>query len=109
MKTQFKKEWTREDFDKVEQRLLKYFRGRMFKTHRDTFKAFTNNCTFEQLENILGLPYTSSSSHAMMSIDCNVNLFFNPAWKFDRVVVTEENNVLLVLQTNEEKERTMGI
>ena len=109
MKTQFKKEWTPADFDRVEKRLLKYFRGKSFCNHRNGINYFSNNTTFEQLENVLGLPYTSSSSHAMMSMDCNINLFFNPAWHFDRVVIDENNDVLIVLQTSEEKERTFKI
>lgn len=105
MKTKFKKEWTREDFDKVEKRLLKYFRGKMFLNHNGKMQYFANNMNFEQLEAVLGLPYTSSSSHAMMSMDCNTNLFFNPAWHFDRVVINEDEQVILVLQTVEEKEQ----
>ncbi len=107
MKTSYKKEWTREDFTKVEKHLVKYFRGKMFENHRKETVKFGGNLTFEQLENVLGLPYTSSSSHAMMSMDCNINLFFNPAWHFNRVVIDKNENVKIILQTSEEKEREL--
>jgi len=104
----FKKEWNREDFTKVDRKIRAYFGGKSFKNHRgETVKMPVNKIG---IENVLGLPYTSSSSCAMLSMDCNINLFWDALYHFDRVVIREtDNKVCLIVSDREENEKTIAI
>jgi hypothetical protein len=104
-----KNEWNEKDFNAVNSAILNYFSGKVFKNHRG--ETVIPSGIFENLENLLGLPYTSSSSYAMYTLDCNVHLFHpkETGFKYDHVFITESGNVILVLMDSEEKEMTIQL
>jgi hypothetical protein len=75
----FKQDWTEQDFRTVKNAIRRHLIGKELDTHKGKFIAHT----FEQLDNILGLAYTSSSSYAMYGI-CNVHLKhpFYPEYRY---------------------------
>lgn len=73
--TDFLQEW--KPFDvlnkKVERAILSHFRGHSYQwqpTHEGSSKTALKPFTFSQIDNILGLAYTSSSSYAGLWV-CN--------------------------------------
>jgi hypothetical protein len=108
MKTQFKKEWTREDFTKVDRKLRQYFCGKSFRNHTGKIERVpTDKNGFECC---LGLPYTSSGIFACYSLSCNTNLFWDEKYYFDYAVIREyDNKVCLILSDSEENEKIIAI
>lgn len=97
----FKKEWTNGTEEKVIKIFSKWERknliityGRREKTVSDTY----------------GLPYTSSSSFAMIS-NCNVEaeLKADKEYNFEYIAVTEQNEIVVVCWNRDEKEKYIVI
>lgn len=104
MKYKFKKEWTESEhkaviksFERWEKKNLRITHGRREKTTEDTY----------------GLPYTSSSSFAMLS-NTNVQAeLINPLsskkWNFDWLGLTEDNEVVAGFTDVDENEKEIVI
>lgn len=107
MKTQFKKEWTREDFKKVDRKLRLYFGGKSFKNHYGKMEYCPRRMA--DLEMVLGLPYTSSGIFACYSLSCNTNLYFDESFYFDYAVIDEAGRVCLILSDKDENEKVITI
>lgn len=105
----FKKEWSENDFKNVERAIMKYFAGKVFINHAPKNILFPYD--LEGIENILGMPYTSSSSFAMMALDCNNNIKHpkNTDFYYSYVALDTNNQIYLVLQDIEENERFIKI
>lgn len=104
MKNNYKKNWSESDFKQVNKAIKKHFAGKRLLNHRNETVNFPLN--FNGIETILGLPYTSTSMCAMYSLDCNVNIYSSEhsTYYYNCVVLTEENEVIFIIQDNEEKE-----
>lgn len=73
----FRKEWSNEDFKKINKAILKHFKGRVLRTrHGDSMPT-----KFSELDEILGLAYTSSSNHALYGI-CNTEAYLDLEQKY---------------------------
>ena len=71
MKTQFKQEWNDNEFKQVKKAVLKHFKGLVITQageHAQPIKSVITNYT--DLDNLLGLAYTSTSIYAILGI-CN--------------------------------------
>lgn len=69
-----KKEWTEAEFEFVLESVLTWINSRMFETlHHGRLKHIT---TTERLDEVLGLPYTSSGRAATIGI-CNTLLYLD--------------------------------
>ena len=75
-----KKEWSKEDFKKVEKAIVKFINGRKVEIKHDSF-PLKFKCTFKQIDSILGLAYTSSSDYAGYFI-CNTELYLDEKREF---------------------------
>lgn len=67
-------EWNADQFKTVKKAILSYFKSRKFETLHNV--NLSNIRTFNDLDNILGMAYTSTSSFAMYSI-CNTEVYFD--------------------------------
>jgi hypothetical protein len=100
-KPTFKQEWTEQDFRTVKNAIKRHLLCKELDTHKGKAMAYT----FEQLDNILGLAYTSSSAYAMYGI-CNVNLKhpFYPEYRYFCFALSVEGEVFAELWDKDEKE-----
>lgn len=94
------KEWTREQHLQVDNAIFKQFAGRKFLNHRNEVVCFPHD--MEQIENILGLPYTSTSMCPMISLDCNVHIYSNSKYHYDFAAINEDGEVVFALVDDEE-------
>lgn len=101
----YTKEWTKQDFKKVEKAIHKHFAGRTLKNHRNKNIYFDLN--FRAIENILGLPYTSSGVHPQIALDCNIHVFPEGETKFhyDFVVMDQDKKVIFILSDENENRK----
>lgn len=95
-----KKEWTEQDFDLVYKTIRDYIGGKRYTTHTGKSLFISK----PEIEDVLGLPYTSSSSYAMLSMDCNVHIHSNDfkSYHFDHVGIDDNGSVVLVLMNSKE-------
>jgi hypothetical protein len=98
-----KKEWSKEEFTKVNNALVKFFGNKTFINHRGE-KVFCPK-SLSKLNMLLGLPYTSTGAFACFSLSCNVQLFESKRYYFDCAAISEANEVVLILSDNEENEK----
>lgn len=100
----FKNEWLPQDHTKVNKALCKYFGGKVFINHRN--ENVLMRYDLEGLQNILGLPYTSTSSFAMLALDCNVHIKYpqNIDFYYHYVAMNVKGQIFLALCDNEENE-----
>jgi hypothetical protein len=105
----FKKEWNREDFTKAQKAITKYFKGKVLINHRNEKVLMPS--AFRGIESVIGLPYTSSSSYAMQSMDCNVHLNAPefPGYHYDHAAISEDDRVVLILQDKNENQEFIQI
>jgi hypothetical protein len=98
---QMKKEWTERDFKAMKKALKNFF----------LFKGLqTNNgvkicCSYANLENLLGLPYTSSSSYAGVWVT-NSEVISNdyPNYHYIGFAITTGNKCVAILWDKDENE-----
>lgn len=96
----FKKEWSEYETLGVIQFIEKYF-----KEHKEDFKIVAGNFkAWESIDSILGLPYTSSSSYAMLDATCNVDCRNTDNLRLDHFALTENNILIAVYQDDNENE-----
>jgi len=105
----FKNEWNENEFSLVPRKLAKYFKGKTLIDHNNQKLYF--NGSIAQIENCFGIPYTSSSSFALMSLDCNeeFKLTKNDRFHFSYVAINQKNEIVLCLHDNEENETFITI
>lgn len=102
---EFKKEWTPADFKQVEAAILKRFKNRELKGHNGPI-VLTGS--YKQIDNTLGLAYTSSSSYAMYGI-CNVQAMYDDTFHYSHVALSENGHVFAVLNDREETEKLIQL
>ena len=109
MKTIFKKEWSKEDFANVQKAITKYFKNKSFVNHRN--ERVNMPATFNKIEMVIGLPYTSSSSYAMMAMDCNVQLtcIEYEGFHYDHVAINEDGNIYLIVLDRDENKKLIKL
>lgn len=97
----FKKEWEENEVKNVINTFSKWERQNLIITHGKREK---------DVEYTYGLPYTSSSSYAMLW-NTNVEAEYkgDKNFKFDHLALTENNKVVVVLSDSEEKEMFIEI
>lgn len=100
-----KKEWTPENFKTVEKAITDYFK-RTYVTTEPNVALFSIR-SFRDVDNCLGLAYTSSSSFAMYGV-CNTQAYFDYGkhWHFVCFGLAEGNSgfVYALLHDNDENE-----
>lgn len=94
-----KKNWTPEDFTRVQKAILKHFKGRTIETHHGPH-TITN---YKQFDSVAGLAYTSTGIYAVYGV-CNTAIYFDieHKFKYEFFVVDMSGNVLAELWDNEE-------
>jgi len=98
---EFKKEWTEMEHHKVKYLVLKSFEG-CFK------KGFAPIRNHKEIDNHIGLAYTSSSSMAGLWI-CNVEVSYDTERKYVGFVLDELDDVYAILWTAKEEESYVKI
>lgn len=104
--TNFIKEWSRADFRKVERAILRHFVTHTYKhiaAHGAQPKDF-HPFSFEEIDNILGLAYTSSGYCAEYGICNGGYLMANKTHHFDSFMINELGEVIARVQDENENE-----
>jgi hypothetical protein len=91
----FKKEWDVKDEKRVNKAVMNLFRGKTMIDEHHQNKKYTF-FAFSQVSDFLGLPYTSTSSFAMIS-NCNTECFIDEEnqYNIEFFALTEDNKVML--------------
>ena len=99
----FKPEWNDKDEKSVNKAIKNLFSMKTLTDHRGQKRTMY---TMEQIEDFFGLPYTSSSSFAMVS-NCNTECFVDDEKQFniEYFALTQYNKVVMRVQDKEENER----
>lgn len=100
-KMQFIKEWTPEQFTKMQRAIRTHFSGKKIRTrHGD--HAIRN---YTDADNIFGLAYTSTGIWACYGV-CNTEVYFDcdNIYKYSYFTIGENGIYYAVLQDNEENE-----
>lgn len=100
METVFKKNWDHAEFMAVEEAILNHFRGNI-----ETLPGNHIVKSFKQLDNVLGLAYTSSGRYAIYRI-CNTAVWLDleHKFKYEMFCVSEDGRIFAELWDNEENE-----
>lgn len=107
--TNFIKEWQPFDklYKKVKRAMVIHFMDNKYQfqsTHEETSKKPFKPYTFSQIDNILGLAYTSTSAYAGLWV-CNAGyLWFDDTHYFTGFAINELNQVIAIAQDFEENE-----
>lgn len=72
---ELKKDWSESDFAKMEKHIVSFLSSRRFETNFST-DAFRYKKSYEQINPICGLAYTSTSAITALWV-CNVELYFD--------------------------------
>ena len=87
MKTEFLKEWNKQQFTTAQKAITKFINSRYWETHHspdaDPFIKY-NKRTFTGISEILGLAYTSTGDFAGYWV-CNTELYLDNAHKWNLV------------------------
>ena len=102
-KPAFKPEWNDKDEKTVNKAIKNLFSMKTLTDHRGQRRALY---TMEQIEDFFGLPYTSSSSFAMVS-NCNTECFVDDEKQFniEYFALAQDNKVVMSVQDKDENER----
>ena len=107
MKTQFLTEWSERQLKAVEKKILVFIKSRWFETMHggENKDPFIGCRTFEDIDNILGLAYTSSSSFAGLWA-CNTHLYLDAArdWYLNGFAMDKNGFVFAIWNNDEEAE-----
>lgn len=100
-KYSFVKEWKPYDkvYSKVKNAILRHFMNREYlfqSTHEASSKKPFNVYSFSQIENTLGLAYTSSSSYAGLWVCNGGYLWANQTHYFNCFAVSEEGYIIAI-------------
>lgn len=100
----WKNDWTEKDFDRINKAIQNHFAGKVFINHRNENVLFPYD--MDRIENILGLPYTSTSMCPMILLDCNIHILCPKRTKYHYsfVALDSNKNVIFVLVNEDENE-----
>jgi len=107
-----KKEWTPAEFKGIEKSIAKHFSQRVFlrfSTGQEMKVTRVYN-SFTQIDNILGLAYTSSGMFACYGI-CNVDAHFDEdnIYSYSYFVIGNNDKHYAILQDKDENELTIEL
>jgi hypothetical protein len=99
----FKAEWNDKDQKIINAALRRCFSMKTLEDHRGQKQTMY---TLSHIENFFGLPYTSSSSFAMIS-NTNTESFIDQEnkWNIEYFALTEDNKPILAAWDREENEK----
>lgn len=97
----FKKEWSPSELDQI----IKIFKSWAIRNLKVVYGAKGRT-----IEDTYGLPYTSSSSYAMVSnTNVQAQMYGVPGWNFEHLALTENGDVVAAFWDKEENEKLMCI
>lgn len=96
-----KQEWNDKDFNKIKSALLRHFTFKNLNTRHGNKVCYT----YADLENLLGLPYTSSSSCAGLWVT-NTEIFCKdfPGYKYEGFAISNSGKCCAILWDKNETE-----
>ncbi len=101
--TNFKKDWTQKEFKAMDRAIYKFFSSYKFKyttNHKDTQEL--NPFSFEQIDALCGLAYTSSGAYAGLWICNGIELKANDTHRFIGFAINEKNQFVAICEDYEE-------
>lgn len=104
---EFKPEWSDEEYKKVNKAIKNLFSMKTLTDHRGHKRTLY---TMEQIEDFFGLPYTSSSSFAMVG-NCNTEFFVDKEEKYniEYFALTQDNKVIMSVWDRDQNEKNFVI
>jgi hypothetical protein len=102
----FLKEWTDKEFKTIKQAIKKHFLFKAFRTTQGTKTLYT----YADIENLLGLPYTSSSSFAGVWVtNSEVYSPKYPELHYVGFAIGDDTKPYAILWDNEENETLLPL
>lgn len=99
------KEWNYMETLGMETFIHTFFKGMELKNHEgQTLKSWSK----KGIEDIFGLPYTSSSCCAMLVADCNNHIFINENEHISYFAL-KNGTPIMITENNKEKEKFYGM
>lgn len=104
---EFKLEWSDDEYKQVNKAIKNLFGSKTVTDHRGQTRTLY---TMDQIEDFFGLPYTSSSSLAMVS-NCNTRLCVDKEeqYNIEYFALTKDNKVVMVAWDKDENEKDFVI
>jgi len=88
----FSKEWNYVETKGMECIIHEFFKGKKLKNHKGkTITPFTK----KDIDDVFGLPYTSSSDYAMLGADCNNWIYINDKEHISHFAIRKEQPILI--------------
>ena len=111
-KVKFIKEWTPEQFKAMDKQISRHFSERVFLRHSTGNGEVKTRVyrSIKQIDEILGLAYTSTGSWACYGV-CNVTAHFDEdnIYSYQYFTIGEDGRFFAVIQDNEENELTIEL
>lgn len=104
-KISFVSEWTNAQFIEMNKAIAKHFKGRILVTN---YGLHTMTGSFNAINNLLGLAYTSSSSFAMYAI-CNIELHYNKDYNYQFFAIGKDGRFYSILWDKDENEKVIPL
>lgn len=99
----FKKEWNDTEFTKVYKKVYRLFSGKFLTDHRGDKRYMSSN---DSIDDFFGLPYTSSSSFAMIS-NTNTQYYIDTdnSFNIEYFALTNNGDVVMAVWDTDENEK----
>jgi len=101
----FLKSWSESDFNKAKKAITNHFAGKAFESHKGLIKF---GRSYSNIDSILGLAYTSSSSLAMLCI-CNIELKADKDFNYNHFGISENGHVFAELWDKDENVKLLQV
>lgn len=107
-KISFIKEWTPEQFNAMDKAIRKHFWKRSLNTYHGLH--YGRRWTFDELDNILGLAYTSTGIWACYGV-CNTEAYYkgNKSLWYSYFTIGTDGNFYAILQDKDENETVISL
>jgi hypothetical protein len=94
------KEWNYAETKGMESIIHDFFRGQKLKNHEGkTLIPYSK----KDIDDVFGLPYTSSSSYAMLSADCNNHIYLNEHEYIDHFALKNGQPIMVTSNSVDEQ------
>lgn len=104
-KIKFIQEWTNEQFILMDKAIKKHFKGRTIETNNGSIYFANIGTTFNAIDELLGLAYTSTGIWACYGI-CNVQAWFDEdkIYSYEYFVIGEDGFYYAILEDKNENQ-----
>lgn len=109
-KITFLNEWTPTQFTAMQRAILNHFKGKTIQTHREPVYFPNIGLRFNNIDNVLGLAYTSTGIWACYGV-CNTSPYFDlhNIYQYSYFVMDQKGKCYAILQDKDENELIISL